>query len=73
MALCPRHIGVLGVTLTIEMEGRYLDRIAELINERYLRKLFLPVDFESLSSDSGPPDLTWVNKLTIKTVGKNEE
>ncbi len=60
-------------TKLIEMEGRHLDRIAELINERYLRKLFLPVDFENLSSDSGPPDMTWVNKLTIKTVEKIED
>jgi hypothetical protein len=37
------------------------------------RKLLFPVDFENLSSDSGPPDMTWVNKLTIKTVVKNEE
>jgi hypothetical protein len=54
-------------THVIELEGRHLDRIVDLVTERHLMKLYLPANFEVPEQDSGPKEMTWVRGLTITT------
>ncbi len=55
----------------IELEGRHLDRLVDLVTERLLVKLYLPANFEALAQDCGPKEMTWVSRLTITTAEEN--
>ncbi len=60
-------------TNVIELEGRNLDRLVNLLTEHLLRKLYLPANFEESHADLGPREMTWISKVNVTNATKDQE